>query len=323
MKNLFELRLRENSLTSFNIKESDVVEDDTDDYETFRDILCILPKLKVLQLSNNYIERIDFDMNCLNENRSSLEVLHLESNRLNTISLDFINKLKTFYAFNIDFRVRLLNNPFKCDCSLLAFYDWLRLDESTNVVYNKLSLKCTHEDSLQATVNKPIIDSNLKFYCSDLNAATTMQPRKKVFFPFRNRTYRTTRKPDSAETFVLNKLVLFLFTIIFISVMVLLFVKYHCKRKMKLRQMNRYTTLDSSYSGTTVDGNQTPNLDEEEILFKNDKKYFDKNFTTYFNRMTQKFKNDQPISSNFFPLLKNKKLDLIVIIFKFYIIYYV
>jgi len=61
LNNLFELRLRQNSLTSFNLKASDQAKDLIDEYDEFKDILCILPKLKVLYLDHNFIDKIDFE----------------------------------------------------------------------------------------------------------------------------------------------------------------------------------------------------------------------------------------------------------------------
>ena len=266
LSNLFELRLRQNSLTSFNLKASDQVKDIVDEYDEFKDILCILPKLKVLYLDHNFIDKIDFDMNCLNENKSSLEVLHLETNRISTISAEFIEKLKTFAAFNLDFRVQLLNNPFKCDCSLFSFYKWLKSEESTKVVYNKFNLKCTHEDSLASTLYKPIVNSNLDEFCSDSQMATisTTTTRKRLFFPFRNRTYKL-KNPEGQKPFVMNKLVLFLFSVIFISLIVVLVTKYQCKRKWNQTRMNRYSTLDNNYAGTSVDGIRIPSVNNNDL----------------------------------------------------------
>lgn len=265
LNNLFELRLRQNSLTSFNLKASDQAKDLIDEYDEFKDILCILPKLKVLYLDHNFIDKIDFDLNCLNENKSNLELLHLETNRISTINSDFIEKLKTFAAFNPDFRVQLLDNPFKCDCSLFSFFSWLKSDESTNVVYNKFNLICTHEDSLASTLYKPIVNSNLDEFCSDLKMTTiSSTTRRRLFFPFRNRTYRL-KNPEGQKPFVANKLVIFLFSVVFISLVVVLVTKYQCKRKWNQGRMNRYSTLDNNFTGTSVDGIRIPSANNNQL----------------------------------------------------------
>jgi hypothetical protein len=273
LNNLFELRLKENALTSFNI----VNKGDIGDYDYsvyFKDILCILPKLKVLHLDHNFIERIDFDMNCLNENKSSLEVLHLESNRLTTIDSDLIEKFRIFSMLNQDFRVQLLNNPFKCDCSLFNFYEWLKSDESTRIIYNKYQLKCSHDESIASTLSKSIIESNLDTECSRGQTTTTLKPRRKIYFPFRNRTFKLNNGNKEKPVYRLNSLVLFLFASITLSIIIILVLKYNCRHKIERRRMNRYTNFanDSSYTGTTVDCTRL-NGDElhdngEDVYFK-------------------------------------------------------
>lgn len=210
----------------------------------------------------------------------------------------------------MDFRVQLLNNPFKCDCSLLSFYEWLKTEESTNIVYNKFNLKCTHDDSLASTLNKPILSSNLDQFCTDVSE-TTQEPKRKMFFPFRNRTYRPIRRLKTERHNSTNKLLFFLFGVVFTSAIILLVVKFYCKRKWKQKRLNRYTTLDNQYWGTSVDGNRIPNQENDELinqqpkennLFETNKLYVDRNFGNYLNKVTQmskRFKksNDPEISS--------------------------
>ena len=275
LNNIFELRLKENSLVTFNIKPTFNLTDETDDpneFDDYSDILCVLPKLKILYLDKNFIESFDFDLNCLNENKtSSLELIHLESNRINTINYEQIQNFKTLSEFNSYFRVYLSNNPFKCDCELLEFYKWLLSNESTDIVYNKLNLICSHEDSFRATLNQAIVNSDLESYCQGVTTKAlpthTHFLKPKIYFPRRNRT-RTTR-PQTYSSLNFKKLILFLLIICIVSLIVVLVFKYQCIPMLRKRRMNRYSHLEEDiYS--SVDGTGLRSLQNSRINFKRD-----------------------------------------------------
>jgi len=101
--------------------------------------------------------------------KSNLELLNLESNQITHITESNIELFKLLRSRNSMFKVKLISNPFICDCNLLSFYKWIQTIESNEIILNKNSLACIHPNSLQLQFKLPIYHSELDKYCENVS----------------------------------------------------------------------------------------------------------------------------------------------------------
>ena len=264
LKNIVELKLADN-----NLKDPD-----------FMDIFCKLPHLKLLHLSNNQIEKIDFNINCLN-NLSSLELLNLESNKIQTITKKLTAKFVNFKKMNSKFHVNLFNNPLRCDCSLKSFYRWLLTNESTEIIVDKYNLKCLHPNSISFALNKTVLNSNLDEYCpndqEEYSASIGKSTVTSTYYPVRYRTYRP-RRPNQNKSeikFSLSRITLIAITCVFVVATIVLLMTSNCKKIWRKFKQNRYSQFrDYNFDGNTIDGSSSADLFRGQaaprIQFRND-----------------------------------------------------
>jgi hypothetical protein len=153
--NLVELNLANNLLDTFNGTS-----------------ICQLQNLAYLNLEGNLIERVDF----LNKKQPcslyKLNVLNLKSNKLRSLSVNFLNRLNELRASNNNFTVMLSGNEFRCNCALLPFLKFLRQKSSANIVTDIDLIRCGN-DSWSLKLNKSVLDINLDHICDHTPSLTT------------------------------------------------------------------------------------------------------------------------------------------------------
>ena len=291
LENLVELNLADNFL-----KDPD-----------FKDIFCKLPHLKLVHLANNQIEKIDFNMNCLT-NLSGLELLNFESNKIQVITKKSITKFVQLKTGHSRFRLNLLNNPFRCDCSLKSFYKWLLTNESTEIIVDKYNLKCLHPDSISFALNKTVLASNLEEYCPNDQEEYSASLGKSTlasitYYPVRYRTYRP-RRPNQRQNemkFSISRITLITITCVFIVATIVLLMTSNCKKIWRKFKQNRYSQFrDYNFDENTIDGSSNADLFRGQaaprIQFRNDdeeNEQLDGGFINYQNERST------PINASF------------------------
>ena len=89
-----------------------------------RNLFRNLSKLTSLSLQSNQIEELNPD---LLKDQSKLRILKLKKNNMQSIDKAFLDKIPNPNLEQLD----VSRNPFKCDCDLMWFTNWIR----TGVVY--------------------------------------------------------------------------------------------------------------------------------------------------------------------------------------------
>jgi hypothetical protein len=134
--------------------------------------LCLLPKLKRLDLAGSMLQDFDLNISCVHGSHdANITRINLNSNQISTLTASFVNKLRFLKTRNANFSILLTNNRFKCDCTLYAFYLFLRSDSS--VIERRDELTCTHHDSLHVTLDRRIVDSGLDKHCNGGGGASS------------------------------------------------------------------------------------------------------------------------------------------------------
>ncbi|XP_037082864.1 SLIT and NTRK-like protein 3 [Pollicipes pollicipes] len=99
-------------------------------------IFCTLPSLEHLYLGSNRLTDIDLDLLCLQR----LAYVDLEYNSILRLDSNATALLDKLTARNANFAVKLVGNPFFCDCKIKPFYRWLLMTE-TRALYHE-SYRC-------------------------------------------------------------------------------------------------------------------------------------------------------------------------------------
>lgn len=263
------LKLAGNSLVSFNTDNNE----DFDVDDSYEDILCLMPALEHLHLENNYLSTITFELRCVSS-QFNLTSLHLESNLLINIDAKLLQIFRRFRKINDRFRVYLTGNYFKCDCSLMPFYQSLRA--ANQIVDDYQQLVCSHRESLNATFGRKIIDSRLDELCNvnvssssldnedddddesddwpylnkiDESGKRWEQRNSSSYFRNRTKTTTTTKDMRFAHLHHSNRLILFLFSSLVISGTIILILRFHCFKSIRLSNLNWYKSLLKGRNG--------------------------------------------------------------------------
>lgn len=196
---------------------------------------CSLPFLEEIYLQNNNLNSFDFNLDCIEQRNNSLilfSILNLESNDIISINSDLINKFLNLKTVNSKFKLYLSKNPFKCDCKLYEFFEFLTDDyKSPNpIIQDALNLVCIHQDSMQFTLNKRVLESNLNQICSQTTRIVTNR-NPYIVFPSRKRN--TTRMARFYQHHSNSKLVLFLLATLVLSASLLCIVHMNHKKLCK------------------------------------------------------------------------------------------
>lgn len=124
---LIKLHLEQNSISSFKDKR----------------VFCDLPSLRDLHLGDNRLKEINFNVLCL----KNLRFLDLERNlfeNVKTKDLIIMDALQDVAGRTTNLIVDFTYNPFRCDCSLFSFLDWMN---STHVTLrNKEHYTCVRNN---------------------------------------------------------------------------------------------------------------------------------------------------------------------------------
>ena len=100
---------------------------------------CNCKRMKWLKLNNNELNQVEFFV----RNMSSLELLDLRGNQLTYLNETFTTDLDLLYTRR-RFRLDILDNPFVCDCSTVAFVRWV---QNTSVeLVSRDNIMCSYEE---------------------------------------------------------------------------------------------------------------------------------------------------------------------------------
>jgi hypothetical protein len=235
-------------LEGLSIRRVDINQVNLDEQDHFLDVLCQLPNLRYLSFERNLIDTFNLDTSCLRNSNSAsnLNEINLSSNRLATIDQSSINKLRDIKSRNANFSVNLSGNNFKCDCTLYAFYLFLRGNDS--IVQRAENLQCKDPSSLEKTLNKAIVNSGLDKVCSatapnsEENSSETTSLQKTSKNPKQNRVH-------TAHS--VNRLFIFLMSVIILSSCILLMLKIHLGTFLRQR-FHWYRTLSDRPSNNRL-----------------------------------------------------------------------
>ncbi|XP_043238170.1 trophoblast glycoprotein-like [Amphibalanus amphitrite] len=86
------------------------------------DTFCKLPSLEGLYLGSNRLYDIDMNLLCLDK----LTYIDLEYNSIRRLNHNATSQLDQMVVKNPSFSVKLIGNPFVCDCDIRPFYQWMR-----------------------------------------------------------------------------------------------------------------------------------------------------------------------------------------------------
>lgn len=120
-----------NKLRVLHLEQNEIwkIEDD--------DMFCTLPNLGDLHLGDNQLTDINFSLECMKK----LRYLGLEYNKITNLANKTLNKIEKAFTNKTNGRmINLEGNPYKCDCLMMPFYDWLKSTKVTLV--NKDDYRC-------------------------------------------------------------------------------------------------------------------------------------------------------------------------------------
>ena len=148
-------------------------------------LLCSLKNLTSLNLAQNHLEKLDYLQKCTS--LSHLTLLNLKSNKLKILSVTFLQKLSEWRANNRNFTVWLGGNEFRCNCVLLPFFKFLRVNPS--IVADVDTITCSNESSWSTSLafNRRVIDSNLDHICD--HTTTTNLPKIRSTWKWKTTNY--------------------------------------------------------------------------------------------------------------------------------------
>uniref|UniRef100_A0A1B0D3D2 Uncharacterized protein n=1 Tax=Phlebotomus papatasi TaxID=29031 RepID=A0A1B0D3D2_PHLPP len=109
LTHLIKLHLEQNEISSFRDKH----------------VFCDLPALRDLHLGDNNLKELNFNVMCLKH----LRFLDLERNKFEMVKprdLATLDSLQALPGRDINLVVDFMYNPFRCDCSISYFNEWLQ-----------------------------------------------------------------------------------------------------------------------------------------------------------------------------------------------------
>ncbi|XP_052774814.1 SLIT and NTRK-like protein 3 [Mya arenaria] len=116
--------------------------------------LCQLTSLKLLNLSHNYFmeQSMPNKVDCFKH----LERLDLSYNNIRLLSPEFMQAVDILHqAYDKLQEVKLDNNPYRCDCELIATWEWLNTTKSP---VNKNEMFCGRDSYRSSYIGKRILD---------------------------------------------------------------------------------------------------------------------------------------------------------------------
>jgi len=117
-------------------------------------MFCMLPSLNALHLDGNQLNRIGFNLECLDK----LKYLNMRDNKISNLDGDKIAELEKIAAKNPSFQIDLRNNPFSCDCDMKPMYKWLLTSKAK--ILRKEELTC-YDGYPQSNAGKKIINIDI------------------------------------------------------------------------------------------------------------------------------------------------------------------
>jgi hypothetical protein len=107
-------------LKKLHLEQNEIWEIQDDDIDLF----CDLPALMDLHLGDNQLTDINFSLACM----KNLRYLDLEFNKITNLRKVTLDKIETAFTSKTSNRqINLQGNPFKCDCYMRPFFDWLKI----------------------------------------------------------------------------------------------------------------------------------------------------------------------------------------------------
>ncbi|XP_052810354.1 trophoblast glycoprotein-like [Mya arenaria] len=116
--------------------------------------MCELTSLKLLNLSHNYFMEPSMPnkVDCFQH----LERLDLSYNNIKLLSPEFMQEVDLLHqAYDKLQEVKLDNNPYRCDCELIATWEWLN---TTRSPVNKNEMLCGRDSYHSSYIGKRILD---------------------------------------------------------------------------------------------------------------------------------------------------------------------
>ncbi|EFX80004.1 trophoblast glycoprotein-like [Daphnia pulex] len=99
-------------------------------------IFCSLPSLMDIQLGDNNISEMNFNVGCI----QNLRFIDLRNNKIHNLSNNTLSKFEELPEQGLGVKLDLMGNPFICDCQIADLLNWLR---TTKVdVLEKESYSC-------------------------------------------------------------------------------------------------------------------------------------------------------------------------------------
>ncbi|XP_052072910.1 toll-like receptor 4 [Mytilus californianus] len=120
------------------------------------------PHLKVIDLSNNFLEHADVGL----LNQTSLEILNLANNSIQFFSDSSMKNIDRILKKNIDMKINLSGNPLHCACSLLPYLNWMINVREHFVNFNQY--KCVLENG-SLSISNSFEDIILHFQTNCVN----------------------------------------------------------------------------------------------------------------------------------------------------------
>ncbi|KAI9559713.1 hypothetical protein GHT06_013718 [Daphnia sinensis] len=85
-------------------------------------IFCTLPSLMDIQLGDNNISDISFNVGCIH----NLRFIDLRNNKIHSLSNNTLSKFEDLPNQGLGVKLDLMGNPFICDCQIADLLNWLR-----------------------------------------------------------------------------------------------------------------------------------------------------------------------------------------------------
>ncbi|XP_067132025.1 trophoblast glycoprotein [Centruroides vittatus] len=87
-----------------------------------RNFFCDLPSLRELRLSDNHLTEFNINIKCL----PHLNILDLSHNYISYLNNETLTELELYPQLKIN----LSENPFRCDCNMIDFFQWISTTEA-------------------------------------------------------------------------------------------------------------------------------------------------------------------------------------------------
>ena len=119
-----------------------------------------IPRLRVLNLSGNSLQLIEFDQSHFNR----LEMLDLSSNLLIQLDADTRGVLMNLFTTCVNLSLNVFGNPLQCSCESLGFLKWLKLNKNRVAYYENTT--CLFDNILHNFTGMDDLVNRLDFDCS-------------------------------------------------------------------------------------------------------------------------------------------------------------